>query len=450
MSRRLGLGTIVARPRRARAALVGVRRRAASDADADALRRGAPATTITVAPSDTATVPTTVATTTAPTTTVAPTTTPPPPPPTQPSLPVPVEPPPEDGSDDPRVDLGSIEIPRLGLAAPDVRGHPAEHPRPGPGHWPGTAMPGELGNVVVAGHRVSHNADFRNLDQLAARRRGDVHHGHGSPRYLVSAHGDRGARGGLDRRPDADHTATLFACHPPGSIRQRIVVHLAAREPEPLRARASAPGSSSRCALPARGVGGRWRSSASRLFELALGDGHRARATRFGLGTTFGAAWMAMGMGWMWQLTAPGYVIASVLFGLLPRARRAGRADGPLAPLRAAGRPHAGRGGALLVPRSAACRWPASGSRQAAGPLAGMARVGGVILITWVVFQLGFALGALLERRPSLVADVAVGRLAAARGGARLALVAPSGPGTGRTPRRRRRAGRRRAGHAAP
>jgi LPXTG-site transpeptidase (sortase) family protein len=37
----------------------------------------------------------------------------------------------------------------------------------GPGHWPGTAMPGQVGNVVVAGHRVSHNADFRYLDQLS-------------------------------------------------------------------------------------------------------------------------------------------------------------------------------------------------------------------------------------------------------------------------------------------
>ena len=27
-------------------------------------------------------------------------------------------------------------------------------------------MPGELGNVVVAGHRTSHNADFRHLDEL--------------------------------------------------------------------------------------------------------------------------------------------------------------------------------------------------------------------------------------------------------------------------------------------
>ena len=37
------------------------------------------------------------------------------------------------------------------------------------------------------------------------------------------------------------------------------------------------------------------------------------------------------------------------------------------------------------------------GIAQAAGPLAGIARVGGVILITWVVFQVGFAVGALIS-----------------------------------------------------
>ena len=37
----------------------------------------------------------------------------------------------------------------------------------GPGHWPGSADPGQIGNVVVAGHRVSHHADFLDIDQLA-------------------------------------------------------------------------------------------------------------------------------------------------------------------------------------------------------------------------------------------------------------------------------------------
>ncbi|MBV8160606.1 MAG: class E sortase, partial [Acidimicrobiia bacterium] len=36
----------------------------------------------------------------------------------------------------------------------------------GPGHWPGTAMPGDNGNAVVAGHRVTHTHPFLDIDQL--------------------------------------------------------------------------------------------------------------------------------------------------------------------------------------------------------------------------------------------------------------------------------------------
>ncbi|WP_394932877.1 sortase domain-bontaining protein [uncultured Ilumatobacter sp.] len=34
----------------------------------------------------------------------------------------------------------------------------------GPGRWPGTAMPGQNGSVVVAGHRTSHGAVFQTDD----------------------------------------------------------------------------------------------------------------------------------------------------------------------------------------------------------------------------------------------------------------------------------------------
>src|SRR5688572_22535163 len=40
----------------------------------------------------------------------------------------------------------------------------------GPGHYPGTAMPGDKGNFAVAGHRTTYGAPFFHLDQL---RKGD-------------------------------------------------------------------------------------------------------------------------------------------------------------------------------------------------------------------------------------------------------------------------------------
>ena len=36
----------------------------------------------------------------------------------------------------------------------------------GPGHYPGTALPGNKGNFAVAGHRTTYGAPFFNLDQL--------------------------------------------------------------------------------------------------------------------------------------------------------------------------------------------------------------------------------------------------------------------------------------------
>jgi sortase A len=165
----------------------------------------------------------TTTTTSTPTTT---TTTTLPPTSTLPALPVPLPAPAEDGSGEPRIEIGSIEIPRLGLTRPMFEGIRLATLDNGPGHWPGTAMPGETGNVVVAGHRVSHNRDFRDLDQLEP---GDE--------VILSAMSGRHVYRVLSTEivpPDAmwvvdqtyARTATLFACHPPGSVRERIVVHL--------------------------------------------------------------------------------------------------------------------------------------------------------------------------------------------------------------------------------
>lgn len=174
--------------------------------------------------SATPTTSTTSTTTTPPPTTLPPTTLPPTT--TLPSLPVPVPAPPEDGSSEPRIEIGSIEIPRIGLSRQLFEGIRLATLDNGPGHWPGTALPGEPGNVVVAGHRVSHNRDFRNIDQLVA---GDevimsTLSGRHVYRVVSTEVVQPDAVWIIDQTPG--RTATLFACHPPGSVRERIVVHL--------------------------------------------------------------------------------------------------------------------------------------------------------------------------------------------------------------------------------
>ena len=88
-------------------------------------------------------------------------------------------------------------------------------------------MPGEVGNVVVAGHRVSHNRDFRDLDQLAPGDEVIMSTMSGRsrvPRAVARRSSTPDAVWIVDQTPA--RTATLFACHPPGSVRERIVVHL--------------------------------------------------------------------------------------------------------------------------------------------------------------------------------------------------------------------------------
>lgn len=59
--------------------------------------------------------------------------------------------------------VGEIEIPRLELRAVILQGDSSQVLRRGVGHLPNTAMPGELGNVGLAGHRDSF---FRPLRQI--------------------------------------------------------------------------------------------------------------------------------------------------------------------------------------------------------------------------------------------------------------------------------------------
>lgn len=157
-----------------------------------------------------------------PPTTVAPTM-----PPTSLVLPQPVDPPPEDGSTEPHVEIGTIEIPKIGLTSPLQEGIRLSTLNNGPGHWPGSAMPGQVGNAVIAGHRVSHNAEFRKVDALVAGDEVIMTTADGRFVYAVVSTEivKPDAMWVVDQTPE--RTATLFACHPPGSVRERIVVHLA-------------------------------------------------------------------------------------------------------------------------------------------------------------------------------------------------------------------------------
>ncbi len=196
-----------------------------SDRGADATPAAAitaPATTTVVTTtsppptSSTTTSSTSTSTTIAPTTTAVPAT-----------LPDPESPPADPRAAEALSQVGTIEIPKIGVSKSMYEGITLTTLDHGPGHWPGTAMPGQLGNVVIAGHRVSHDKPFRNIDKLVPGDDVIMTTADGSFDYKVTSTEivNPDALWIVDQTPD--YTATLFACHPPGSTRQRIVVHLA-------------------------------------------------------------------------------------------------------------------------------------------------------------------------------------------------------------------------------
>lgn len=123
--------------------------------------------------------------------------------------------------------IGSMEIPKLGVVTPIFEGATLNNIDHGPSHWPGTAMPGQPGNTVFAGHRVTHTHPFRDIDQLVP---GDVVtftvDGVRST-YQVTGHEIVTPKDTWIADQTAAATGTLYACHPPHSATYRYVVRLA-------------------------------------------------------------------------------------------------------------------------------------------------------------------------------------------------------------------------------
>lgn len=136
----------------------------------------------------------------------------------------PEQPPVDERAATPLVQVGEIRIPKIGLVHPVYEGVTLTVIDHGPGHWPGSAMPGQLGNAVFAGHRVTHSHPFRHVDRLAAGDEILLSTAQGEFRYTVTRTEIVGSRDTWIVDPTPDATLTLFACHPPGSAKQRIVV----------------------------------------------------------------------------------------------------------------------------------------------------------------------------------------------------------------------------------
>jgi sortase A len=145
-----------------------------------------------------------------------------------------------------------LHIPRLGAdySRVIVEGTDQDQLTQGPGHYIGTAFPGERGNVALAGHRVGRGSPFLDLDAL---RPGDPIIVETRTSWFVyrvlgdAASGNVGADpsgipgsqivlpanlsvisptpGAAPTAPPTGSYLTLTTCHPRFSARQRLVIH---------------------------------------------------------------------------------------------------------------------------------------------------------------------------------------------------------------------------------
>jgi sortase A len=130
--------------------------------------------------------------------------------------------------------LAMIRIPKFGKDYHYVviEGVGVSDLRKGPGHYPGTALPGQVGNFVVSGHRTTYSAPFNKLGELD---RGDE--------ILIDTRDDQYVYKVTDRRivkpTEVDVTApvpfhpgrrptdrmiTLTTCHPKYSAAKRMII----------------------------------------------------------------------------------------------------------------------------------------------------------------------------------------------------------------------------------
>lgn len=131
--------------------------------------------------------------------------------------------------------VGRLQIPELDLdvaIGEGVYGKPLDK---GPGHWPGTPMPGTAGNAVISGHRNTHTQPFKYInelqpgDKIIARQSGSSPVAYRVQKTTIVP--EEKYKTFVLRQPsdDQQRQITLFACHPEGNPTYRIVVEATAR-----------------------------------------------------------------------------------------------------------------------------------------------------------------------------------------------------------------------------
>ena len=123
--------------------------------------------------------------------------------------------------------VGRISIPSIGVSKYVVAGVRLKDLERGPGLFPGSPLPGQKGNVAIAGHRTTFGAPFSRIDQiqdsdkiiLESRDGTFTYRVNGEPK-IVSATDVAVAK---TTNPDVA-IVTLVSCYPKWTSTKRIIV----------------------------------------------------------------------------------------------------------------------------------------------------------------------------------------------------------------------------------
>jgi sortase A len=127
--------------------------------------------------------------------------------------------------------VGILDIPKIGVDKVVVEGTGTADLHLGPGHYPGTPLPGQPGNAAIAGHRTTYGAPFYNLNELQP----------GDPIYVTTTQGRflyKVTEQLVVSPSDVSVVAatqtnelTLTTCNPRFSAAQRLVIHASLMTP---------------------------------------------------------------------------------------------------------------------------------------------------------------------------------------------------------------------------
>ena len=120
--------------------------------------------------------------------------------------------------------VAELVIPAIGLNMIVVQGTAEPDLEQGPGHYVGTPLPGEVGNVGIAGHRTTWARPFYNLNDLVSGDRIVTTTARGTFTYRVTSLFTVAPTDLTVLKPSSRALITLTTCTPRYSAAQRLIV----------------------------------------------------------------------------------------------------------------------------------------------------------------------------------------------------------------------------------